>query len=84
MERLFANISSLFFDKKVKNNIRYPLMLGILSLFVLFTLALFTEGIILFEDNVLLSIVFFIIGFIFFIGSIIKIKNNYFYRNNVK
>ncbi len=84
MERLFNNISSIFFDKKLDNSIRYPLIIIILSLYVIATFVFFNTGVILFEDNTLLSLVYFLLGFFFFLGSIIKIKNNYFARNNVK
>ena len=84
MEKLFNYISDLFFEHNIKNNIRYPLIIIILTLFVITTFCLFSEGIILSSDNIILAIIFIILGFIFFLGSIIKIKNLYFAKNNVK
>ena len=84
MEKLFNYISDLFFEHNIKNNIRYPLIIIILTLFVITTFWLFSEGIILSSDNIFLAIIFIILGFIFFLGSIIKIKNLYFAKNNVK
>ena len=84
MEKLFENIANLFFCQKQNNSVRYPLIITILSIFIIATFCLFGQGIILFDDNIILSMIFFILGFILFLGSIIKIKNIYLLKNNVK
>ncbi len=84
MEKLFENIANLFFNQKQNNSVRYPLIITILSIFIIATFCLFAQGIILFDDNIILSMIFFILGFILFLGSIIKVKNIYLLKNNVK
>ena len=84
MEKLFESITNIFFVKKENNSIRYPLIVIILSVFVIATFCLFAQGVILFDSNIILSLIFFSLGFILFLGSIIKVKNIYFLKNNVK
>lgn len=80
MERLFEIISSLFFEENTNNCFRYPMIIAILSLFIIATFLFFSEGIIMFEENFLISMIFFALGFFLFIGSIIKVKNIYFLK----
>ncbi len=85
MEYIFEFILELVFEssievsknKKISKYIRYP-FITIISLFFIFVIGLiFLTGILLLKENVLLGIVFILIGLLMFIMSVIKFKKIY-------
>ena len=61
-------------NKKVSKWIRYPIIVLLMLIFTVVIIGLFILGILLVEENILISLVIFLIGIIMLVGAIKKIK----------
>lgn len=70
-------------SKKVPKIIRYPLIIFIILLFLGVIFLIFYTGVLAYQKiNKICGILFIILGIVFFIASIIKLKKIYLIRNN--
>lgn len=93
MEFIFDFVVELILDgtiqisknQKVPKLIRYPLMIFILLLFLGVTLLIFFTGILSYQKiNKICGIIFIVLGIVFFIASIIKLKNIYIKKKTIR
>lgn len=61
-------------NKKVSKWIRYPIIVLLMLIFTVVIIGLFILGILLVEENILISLVIILIGIIMLVGAIKKIK----------
>ena len=61
-------------NKKVSKWIRYPIIGLLMLIFTVVIIGLFILGILLVEENILISLVIILIGIIMLVGTIKKIK----------
>jgi len=81
IELLFEGSLEISSNKKISKFIRYPLIILILLFFLSVIFLFFLVSYLLFKENIMLSLLFLIIGIVFLVFTIIKFKKLYFDKN---